>query len=73
MIKPIVFSFCSIGGRCHEWDLGALAQFQVVELRVSGSETPTQWAPNLWLCLQILNQGNPSLNSMGDQFSIPAL
>ena len=32
MIKPMVFGFCSIGGRCHsgwwEWELGKLAQFQ---------------------------------------------
>ena len=36
----------------------------VVELQVPSSGTTTQQVPNRWLCLRILNQRNPSLNSM---------
>ena len=44
----------------------------VVEPRVPSGGTPTQRVPSGWLCLRILNQGYPSLNSMGGQFSILA-
>ena len=47
---------------------GNTCTVSVVELRVPGSGTPTQRVRNRWLCLRILNQGNPSLNSMGGQF-----
>ena len=36
----------------------------VVKLQVPSSGTTTQQVPNRWLCLRILNQRNPSLNSM---------
>ena len=36
----------------------------VVELQVPSSGTPTQRVLNRWLYLRILNQRNPSLNSM---------
>ena len=49
---------------------GNVCTVSVVELRVPSSGTPTQWVPNWWLCLRILNQGKPSLNSMGGQFLI---
>ena len=39
----------------------------VFELRVLSNGTPSQQVLNQWLCLQILNQRNPSLNSMGGQ------
>ena len=45
----------------------------VVELWDPTSGISTQRVPNRWLCLRILNQGNSSLNSNGDQFPILAL
>ena len=63
MNKPMVFGFCSIGGQCKEWYLGTLA-VSVAELRV-----PSSGICSWWFCLQILNQGNPSLNSMGGKLA----
>ena len=37
----------------------------VVELRVPSCGTFTHRFPDRWLCLSILSQGNPNLNSMG--------
>ena len=54
-------SLCVIGV-----GFGNTCTVSVVELRVSSSGAPTQRAPNWWLCLRILSQGNPNLlNSMG--------
>ena len=54
-------------------EFGSTCIVSVVELWVPSSGTPTQRVSNRWLCLQILNQGNPNLNSMGGQSSILAL
>ena len=72
MIKPMVFSFCSIGCRYQEWDLVTLAQFQQLNFGFSVVGLPVS-VSNWWLCLQILNKENPSLNSIGSQFLILAL
>ena len=52
---------------------GNTCTVSVVELRVPSGGTPTQRVPNWWLCLRILNQENPNLNSMSVQLSILAL
>ena len=67
------------GGRGGELDFLVLPQgfenfFELFELRVPNSGTPTQRLPKQWLCLRIPNQGKPQFpNSMGGQFSILAL
>ena len=53
--------------------VGKTCTVSLFELQVPSNGTPTQQVPNRWLCLRIFNQGNPSLNSMGGQFAIPAL
>ena len=52
---------------------GNTCTVSVVELQVPSSGTPTQRVPKRWLCLRILNQGKPGLDSIGGQFSILAL
>ena len=67
------------GGRGGELDFLVLPQgfenfFELFELRVPNSGTPTQRLPKQWLCLRIPNQGKPQFsNSMGGQFSILAV
>ena len=73
MIKPMVFSFSCFWRSMPGVGFGNTCTVSVVELWVPGSGAPTQRVPNQLLCLRILNQGNPSLNSMGGQFSILAL
>ena len=52
---------------------GNICIVSVIEHRAPSSGTPTQQVLNWWLCLQILNQGNSGLNSMGSHFPILTL